>query len=490
MPIRAQEIPGVKMKDVFLCHAAPDKDWVRELGARLEAETVGNRHIEVFFDEWDVDHGENIVAKIDEGLRVARLCAVVLSPSMLKRAWPEAEWTARFVADPAGRHKQLLPILLHERDPATGEPIDIPLLLRPLRRFDFTKPSRYDREFQELLRRVRGEPPRRGGWRQATNPIPSDQAGAEAPDDVQEVIVSNLLPVELFPETISSDVATTAKKTEIWGKLKGKNVPPFLLHQGRLYSFFSPDSYANPFKEFLTGVSPKSEGVREWLTDPDRSKHIVRLFNEALQEHAYHLRIRNFKDNRKQYFCPVFDGRPRHFAWGGGGRLRTIAKLASRPDGSTIGIHYSAKMRFLALGARMFLLVEPGWMFSSDGMTPLEGKQVTILSTKFGGKERNAAVLRNVLMWSMLLADGQERIRIPVGGGNIVVDPVPALANVPVGIDGDAMNLERIFADELGGELAPGEDAAEEELERGLTLAATAVLPDDADLDLDEEYEE
>ena len=71
------------MKDLFLCHGGADKAWVRELGARLEAETVGNRQVEVFFDEWDIDHGENIVSKIDQGLKEARFVAVVLSPAML-----------------------------------------------------------------------------------------------------------------------------------------------------------------------------------------------------------------------------------------------------------------------------------------------------------------------------------------------------------------------------------------------------------------------
>lgn len=62
-----------------MCHGGADKAWVRDLGARLEAERIGNRHIEVWLDEWDVDHGENIVEKIDEGLKIARFCAVVIS---------------------------------------------------------------------------------------------------------------------------------------------------------------------------------------------------------------------------------------------------------------------------------------------------------------------------------------------------------------------------------------------------------------------------
>ena len=473
------------MKDLFLCHAGADKAWVHELGARLEAERIGNRNIEVFIDDWDIDHGENIVAKIDEGLKQARYCAVVLSPAMVKREWPQAEWTARFMSDPSGKKGQLIPILLHERDPETRELIDIPLLLRPIRRFDFTKPSNFELEFEELLRKLRGERPRRGGWKKSSPYRDPAEHGAEAADDVQEMLVSNLLSVERYPQHIWSDAATTQKNTDVWNSLKGARVPPFLLADGRLYSFYSPDSPRNPFLSFLTGAAPKRESVADWITDANRSRQLVRFFNDALQEHNFHLRIRNLKDNRKQYYCPVYESKkPRVFRWGGGGKGRTIAKIAERPDKSSIGIHYSARMRFLILGPRIFLLLEPGWMFTSDGVTPLEGKQVTVLSTKFGGKERNAAVLRNVLMWGMLLANRQERISIGLGGAELVVDPVPALASVPVGVDGDLLNIDRIFSEGNGGEVI--EDAAdvEDELDEVLTMAVTGALGDEGAVEL------
>jgi hypothetical protein len=471
------------MKDLFLCHGGADKEWVTQLAARLEAERIGNRNIKVFLDAWDIDHGDNIVEKIDEGLSAARFCAVVLSPSMLKRDWPRAEWTARFMSDPAGRKHKLLPILLHERDPETNQPIDIPMLLRPIRRFDFTKESQYESELAELVRVLRGDRPRRGGLRSDGRVAGQQSAGAEAADDVHEVLISNILPAETIPEFIWSDASTTSKMSDVWKSLSGKRVPPFVLDSGRLYSFFKPDDPANPFQAFLTSASPRKDSVATLLADPVKSRLLVRIFNDALQEHAYQLRIRNLKDNRRQFFCPVFDGKPRHFKWGGGGRVRTIGKVAKRPDGQPIGIHYSAKIRFFVLGLRVYLLIEPGWMFTSDGVTPLEGKQVTILSTKFGGKERNAAVLRNVLMWGMLLADKQDRIRVSLGGAEVVIDSVPASASVTAGVDGDSMKLDKIFAEDAGSEVSPYSDGDGGELDQVLAMAALGALTSDEDLD-------
>lgn len=55
------------MNDLFLCHTGADKCWTRDLGKLLEQQKIGNRFIKVFFDEWDIDYGTNIIAKIRKG---------------------------------------------------------------------------------------------------------------------------------------------------------------------------------------------------------------------------------------------------------------------------------------------------------------------------------------------------------------------------------------------------------------------------------------
>jgi len=273
----------------------------------------------------------------------------------------------------------------------------------------------------------------------------------------------------------------------VWTSLQGARVPPFTISEGRLYSFFPSDASDNPFRSFLSGVDPRAEAVTDWLENADRSRILVALFNEALQEHAFHLRIRNLKDNRKQYFCPIYDGKPRLFRWGTGGRARTIAKLGERPDKTKFGIHYSARMRFLVLGSRVFLLIEPGWMFTNDGVTPLQGKQVTVLSTKYGGKERNAAVLRNLMMWSMLLANGSDHISISLGPTTLRVDQKPAMASVQVGVDGDVLNLDRILSEAIGGEVQT-QESTDAEIDEVLSMAAAGTLEsaDDAEIETTE----
>jgi len=70
--------------DIFISYNRADAPWVRTLAARIESETVdgspNGRHLRVFFAEWDIAAGQNIVNRINEGLEQARFVALVMSP--------------------------------------------------------------------------------------------------------------------------------------------------------------------------------------------------------------------------------------------------------------------------------------------------------------------------------------------------------------------------------------------------------------------------
>jgi hypothetical protein len=481
------------MKDVFLSHTGADKEWVERFADRLEQETVNGRPLQVWFDKWDIDYGENILSKIEDGLKTSRFVAVVLSPAFTRAEWPTMEWQTQVHADPTGRGGRILPILLHKFDPETGDAVEIPLPLRILKWFDFSEERFFEREFARFLARIRGERPPRGSTG-ARNAAATGAPGQEVPDEVDEALVSNLLSVSRLPPWVYSDLTPARKQAEVWRTLSGV-VPPFTLHGGRLYSFFAPDDPANPFTRFLARTDPRKEPTSHWLGDEDKERLLIHLFNDAFREHCFRLRIRTPKkaararrSDRFQYYFPSFDRQPRVFTWGTPGMpKRQLAKVLPQPDGSELGVHYAAQMRFIALGEDrdLYLMIEPGWMFTSDGVSPLGGSQMGVLSTKWGGKERNATILRHVLMWGLVLAGGGAEIEIDCGGGtSLVLGTVPAHTRMSVGIAGDQIRLDRI----LGGEGAGEVFAADEELDvvAGLRTAEVISKNDDVDDQLEE----
>lgn len=104
--------------DVFLCHNGADKDWVRKLAEQIESETFdGNpsgRPLKVWFDEWDINVGENFIRRINQGLSMARYVAVVISPEFLRADWPTLEWTHVVCDDPTNKKGRIIPLFLRD----------------------------------------------------------------------------------------------------------------------------------------------------------------------------------------------------------------------------------------------------------------------------------------------------------------------------------------------------------------------------------------
>src|SRR5262245_17579059 len=84
MKVAAKPTPS---KDVFLCHASPDKDsYVRPLARELNA-----RGVSFWLDEAEIAWGASITPKINQGLGTSRYVLVFLSEAFLERNWPQTE---------------------------------------------------------------------------------------------------------------------------------------------------------------------------------------------------------------------------------------------------------------------------------------------------------------------------------------------------------------------------------------------------------------
>jgi hypothetical protein len=269
--------------------------------------------------------------------------------------------------------------------------------------------------------------------------------------------LTNLLPTLRIPERLWSDESKETDRKKVIEKLDPKY--PFWIGEGQLYSFWPPEAPQNPFKTILTGRLRKTHSVADWLADSDKSRRIVQLLNGALRTHCFKLRLKATEGDRELFFGPVSKNEVRTFRWGpSSGRGRTLAKMVSTADGTQFGVHHAAKLRMIVLGRAPFLLVQPGWYFTTDGVLPLEGSAMGVLSTRWGGRERNASVLRNVLMWGLLLANRKQSIQFDLGSDALTIGPVPAHSQISVSVSEDSVRLDRILgggdhAGEVGGGL-------------------------------------
>lgn len=438
--------------DVFLCHTGANKDWVRGLAKRLEDETVEDRPLRVFFDEWDIAPGDNILSRIENGLARARFVVVALSPALTDASWPTLEWQSQVYDDPTGKRGRIIPLIVEKSDPVTQQPLEVPLPLRLLRYIDFSNQGHFERQFQLLLARIRGEKPSRGRSHTlsdrmaAVNPA----AGPEAPGLVDEIVLGNLFKAEL-PEWIYSDLATTSSASDIWKSLRGDFRTPFVLHAHRLYTFVAHDNANNPFRGFMVGTARKRERTSELLQDSTRRNLVVWLCNDALRQHCYSLRLRTPPKDRYRYYPVVSEGETREFSWGSGPKL-TLAKITG--GSNPLGVHHAARMRFIDIAGKLHLLVQPCYFFTTDGINRVEKQKAGRYSVRWGGREGNRTILRRTLMWPRILSQGRHEITLPTGGQDgIKIATTPRFGRSNRGILGDSIDVQGLLQAESAREI-------------------------------------
>lgn len=78
--------PGAAHPKVYLAHAKEDADMVRPLAEYLMANGV-----ETWFDEWEIDDGESLRQKMEEGLGAMTHFVVILTPTSIKKPWVNRE---------------------------------------------------------------------------------------------------------------------------------------------------------------------------------------------------------------------------------------------------------------------------------------------------------------------------------------------------------------------------------------------------------------
>ncbi|MFB9377602.1 toll/interleukin-1 receptor domain-containing protein [Kineococcus gynurae] len=70
----------------FISHASEDKPFVKNL-----ADTLIRYGIETWYDDYEIDLGDSIRGRINEGLSASKYGVVVLSHNFFNKKWPKAE---------------------------------------------------------------------------------------------------------------------------------------------------------------------------------------------------------------------------------------------------------------------------------------------------------------------------------------------------------------------------------------------------------------
>jgi hypothetical protein len=427
-------------KDLFLCHSSVDKKWVRGLGKRIENETWNGRALSVFLDEWDIEGGDNIILKLNEGLQTSRLVAVVMSPEMMSSDWCKAEVFSVLHQDPVNRSGRILPIRFRDLHLITGQRLEVPPFLGALAYFDFRKEADYEKGVARLLAKLRGEAPPRGtpdsgrGAPHAVDLVPALPPVREGPDEVPETLISNLLPVRGVPAAIWSAKTSLTSKHEL-----PVGLPPATVKAGRLHTFVDLSAPGQPFSAWVEKDSLTRSASVDWRVNPDKWRWFMELLNDTLRQYLASMDIGFEETHRRYFFKKDRTERTRHLRWGSGTRRWVVR--APDPGKGGYWIHHAAKLWFEALEQNIFLSVEPTMIFTTDGVHTVPKDVAGPLAMQWTGRERNGAILRHVLMWSDALTRGKRQAEIPAADQFLMIGRLPTTVHASVGIADDRVSV-------------------------------------------------
>ena len=130
-----------KPYDAFVSYFTGDQQFARKI-----SEDLANRDIKVWRDEGEIDIGDSISDKIQEGLKTCYTFIIILSPQALTRPWVKEELRAAYNLRLAEELK-ILPVVCKE--------CELPVFLTDYRFADFRETKNYSEQIEILARSVK-----------------------------------------------------------------------------------------------------------------------------------------------------------------------------------------------------------------------------------------------------------------------------------------------------------------------------------------------
>ena len=130
-----------KKYHAFISHSSQDKDTAKRLALDLQG-----RGFSVWFDEWEVLVGHNIVDEVFGAIKQSHFMVVVLSEASVQSRWVDEEMTAAKTREIEDQEVVILPVKI--------DSCEIPPALAAKRYADFT--ASWDYGVQEIIRAIEG----------------------------------------------------------------------------------------------------------------------------------------------------------------------------------------------------------------------------------------------------------------------------------------------------------------------------------------------
>lgn len=114
------------MAKIFISYSSQDAEFAAQL--RDDLNIIGHNP---WIDSFEINPGENILTKIQEGIKDCKYALIIISKSSMASGWVDKEWKESLWESHYKGGLKIIPILKEE--------CEIPIFLRTIKFADFTK---------------------------------------------------------------------------------------------------------------------------------------------------------------------------------------------------------------------------------------------------------------------------------------------------------------------------------------------------------------
>lgn len=246
---------------------------------------------------------------------------------------------------------------------------------------------------------------------------------AEPPPMVQDTVFSTLLPVHQMPRYLYGAPCPAARESEVQPTGAPETImTPFVIRGGLLWAFQDLRDEDGPFAHAVASAEAEQHVTAEWYGQAQHIGWYVALLNRCLNKLTGRLGLNFDREHRRYYFQPDEPGKPKEVTYRPLNNPRATRKVVWQPVRQSTGeprnhwLHRAVHLQFVQASAGTWLLsIRPELRVTSDGVAPIDSRQIGRRVTRAKSRMFNYDLLGEVQFWRDFLGHSSPQIVFPFG---------------------------------------------------------------------------
>lgn len=268
--------------------------------------------------------------------------------------------------------------------------------------------------------------------------------------DTQETISTNIFKFSKLPTFIYQYETKIQKEETVYKKLERQFFPPYIIKEGKIFSFMRPEIFPDFKKLTIKDLSTKVESIpfKTFIKNPTTYSYSIELLNKVLKDFAGSKGVYYNKQYNRYYFTlrKELDERKVPYLTRHKRRMERKVVIYKKYIVTEFYRHFGFATNYILNEEGLFILFNPKLLFTSDRKNVLENKKkITELTNFITSREHNSQCLNHIHFIFQFLSAGTGTITITnFDNSTLVLSKYISLV-VPYGIPLDTGHFEEDF---------------------------------------------